>query len=284
MRTLTLVVIGILLTVTPALNGTAAQIQRVPDQQAATALPASLDSFYPPSTDRPVYLMDMLKLDTLFSGIAADVMEGDHQGAKSTFRQFRSQYVDVGKMVPEWRQYYPMEPVEKLGAELSSGEPGRIMAAISEVGRLCHECHFVSMVPVQQKYHWGTFTEVRVDDPLSREEVDFSLFKKYLSTNLAGISINLRQGQTENARRQFAGFEARFQALKGSCLNCHDQENRYFVDGVVEDLLGRLGSALGDQKVNTEAVESLIQGIGRESCSKCHLVHVPAALAGVKYQ
>ena len=33
--------------------------------------------------------------------------------------------------------------------------------------------------------------------------------------------------------------------------------------------------------VAVETVAALAQKIGRESCSKCHLVHVPAALSGV---
>jgi hypothetical protein len=33
--------------------------------------------------------------------------------------------------------------------------------------------------------------------------------------------------------------------------------------------------------VAADAAAALAQKIGRESCSKCHLVHVPAALSGV---
>ena len=245
-------------------------------------IPGSLDSFYPPQSGQPVFLIGMLQLDTFFSGIAADVMDNDIQGARKSYDDFRSQYMKVLEMVPEWKGYYPVEPVRKLGEELVKGDPGRVMEAFGKVGGICHECHTATMVPAQQKYHWGDFGNIKVTDPLSRESVDFTLFKKFLSTNFAGISTNLRQGQVEQARNQLAGFKARFQALKGTCENCHDQESAYYVNGDVEVLLDKLEDALSVKKVEPQKVGELVQSVGRQSCSKCHLVHVPAAMAKVR--
>jgi cytochrome c556 len=246
------------------------------------SLPASLDSFYPPQSGQPVYLMSMLKLETYFSGIAADIMDNDIQGARNSFDEFRAQYMKILEMVPEWKGYYPVGPVDKLGAQLKEGDPGQVMEAFGQVGGICHECHISTMVQAQQKYHWGDFGTVKVTDPLSRESVDYALFKKFLSTNFAGISVNLGQGQPEQARKQLAGFRARFQALKGTCENCHDQENKYYVDENVEKTLDSLEKALSSTKVDPQAAGALVQSIGRQSCSKCHLVHVPAAMANVR--
>ena len=246
------------------------------------ALPASLDSFYPPKAGQPLYLLNMLAMDNLFLGIAVDVMEDDLQGARGNYEEFKSRYLETLEMIPEWREYFLSEPVEKLGTELKEGDKGKVMSAFGEVGKICHECHISNMVKVQQKYHWGDFGGISVKDPLSKELTDYSTFKQYLATSMAGISVNLRQGQTENARRQFAGFKERFQALKTVCLNCHDQERRYFIDDSVTSLLDELGQTLDKQPVDLEAVMGFIQGIGRESCAKCHLVHVPAAFAEVR--
>ncbi|MHC4489269.1 MAG: hypothetical protein ACYSW7_08865, partial [Planctomycetota bacterium] len=74
------------------------------------------------------------------------------------------------------------------------------------------------------------------------------------------------------------------QALKESCQNCHEGESKYYVDENIEDLLKKLEQALWSKTIDPEAVGVLVQGVGRESCSKCHLVHVPAALAGIRQQ
>ncbi len=249
---------------------------------AITTVPPSLDSFYPPKAEQPLYLFNMLTMDHFFLGIVVDVMEGDMQGARDNFKEFNSRYLETLEMVPEWKDHYPLEPVEKLGTELAGGDNGKIMAAFSEVGKSCHECHLTTMVQVHQKYRWRDFAGIKVKDPLSKELTEYSTFKQYLSTSMAGISVNLRQGQMENARQQFAGFKERFQALKASCLDCHDRQPKYYVDDSVESLLDKLGQALHKQPVDPGEVMKLTQGIGGESCSKCHLVHVPAAFAGVR--
>ncbi len=243
-------------------------------------LPESLKSFYPPAVDRPVYLLKMLSLETSFSGIVVDLMEEDYDGAKGSYEDFQRQYREVAGMVPEWKGAYPEGQVKKLGAALASGDKGLAMNAFAAVGGICHRCHVATMVPVQQKYHWGDFGAITVQDPLSGAATGYPQFKKFLAANLAGITVDLRQGQTDNARRQFEGFRARFEALSGSCQGCHEKESRYFVDREMQDTVEELGEAFRSRTVAADAVMALAQKIGRESCSKCHLVHVPAALAG----
>jgi hypothetical protein len=48
----------------------------------------------------------------------------------------------------------------------------------------------------------------------------------------------------------------------------------------MQDTVDELGKVFQSRAVDAGAVMALAQKIGRESCSKCHLVHVPAALAG----
>jgi hypothetical protein len=247
---------------------------------AASILPESLNSLYPPVADRPLYLLKMLSLDTSFSGIVIDMMESDNEGAKGSFEEFRSQYRQLAGTVPEWKGEFLEEPVEELGRALASGDRGGAMKAYEAVGGICHRCHVATMVPVQQKYHWGEFSNASVRDPLGGQETAYPQFKRFLSANLAGITVDLRQGQTENARKQFEGFRARFAVLSGSCRACHEKEPRYFVDREIRATVEKIGKAFRSRTVSAIEVNELVQKIGRESCSKCHRVHLPAALAG----
>ena len=246
---------------------------------ATSPLPESLNAFYPPVAGGPVYLFKMLDMQTSFSGIVVDLVEGDLDGAKGSFEDFRSKYREAAGMVPEWKGEYPEEEVRELGAALAAGDKGLAMKAFAALGGVCHRCHVAAMVPVQQKYHWGNFGAITVRDPMSGAATGYPQFKQFLAANLSGITVDLRQGQVENARKQFEGFRARFEALSGSCNGCHEKESRYFVDREMRDTVDELGNAFRSRTVAPESVNALVQKIGKESCSKCHLVHLPAVHA-----
>jgi len=256
----------------------AAQAEEKVSKVTALRLPASLDSFYPPKTQQPVHLLRMFALGGLFSGIASDLVENDLQGARDVFEKFKTQYVEISKIVPEWKKEYPVKPVEELGAALKLGDRKKVMAAQEKVGAVCHNCHVKYMPMTQQKYHWGDFSTIKVKDPLSNEEVPFTRLKQYLDSNFAGIGLNIERGQKEKARKQVQGFNARFQALKTTCGRCHTGEIKYYTDEGVQGMIDKLGQTLENPSADPKVAVELVQRIGMESCFKCHLVHVPAAL------
>lgn len=246
-------------------------------QEVAIILPESLDDFYPPENPAPAYLLAMLELDRSFSGMVADALEGDLPNARANFDAFKELYVKTAEMIPEWKTAYAMEPVEALGQAIASGDPGHIMPAVDAVGHTCHSCHLQSMVPVQQKYHWERFSDLTLIDPLSGRDVSFAQLMQMLETNFTGIGNNLQQGQPENARMQFEGFQQRFQAMSEACMMCHDTERKYFVSEDIADLITSLKDVLGQEAADMPKFGGLMKAIANESCEKCHLVHLPAA-------
>ncbi len=247
-------------------------------------LPASLENLYPPKVEQPLFLLRMLGLNMPFTGIVVDLFENDLDHAKANYDKFKTQYLEISKLVPEWQNAYPMKPVEELGVSLQTGDRGKVMAAIENVGMVCHNCHSASMVKVQQKYHWPDFKIIAVLDPLTNQGVDYPRLMQYLNANFTGIGVDLEQGQVENARKQFEGFKLRFRAMKESCGSCHDTERKYYVDEGVQSLIDKLGQALYASAVDPKVVGELSQGIGMESCAKCHLVHLPAAYAKLGWE
>jgi hypothetical protein len=136
------------------------------------------------------------------------------------------------------------------------------------------------MAAVQQRYRWGDFTVQTVKDPLAGDAtIPYTEFKRRLASTFTGITHNLRQGQTENARRQFRAFSARFITLRESCLACHTAPRRTFVSSDVQRLIEEIGIALKGMTSDPDLISRLSARIGQASCSACHLVHVPAAMA-----
>jgi len=247
--------------------------------KAESALPTSLDNLYPPKAATPLFLIAKIDMATRFSGIVGDLFENDPANAQANYESFRNQYVEMANMVPEWRDGFPLGPVDELGAAMKAGDQPRVMAAMEAVGSVCHSCHLENMARVQQKYHWGDFGSLSLTDPLTGQDVSFAQLMLFIEFSLSGVAVNVEQGQKENALRQLDGFRARFAAFKESCEACHDSERKYFVDENIAGMVDRLAAQLEQETLDPRAIGEQLQGIGQESCSKCHLVHIPAAYA-----
>ncbi len=280
MNAKTVVVALVLATVTIFFLSAIDLTGNVPEpKQESNVLPKSLDTLYPPISGSPVYLESMMNMSRPFSGMISDVMQQDFENARGNFERFKQMYIESSKLVPEWSDHYPMEPVTQLESALNGNEPALIMPAVEELGKICHGCHLTTMVQVQQKYHWSNFADVIVTDPLSGKDVSFAQLMLMMETNFSGIGNDLMQGQKENAVRNFDGFAARFQAMTESCMMCHDSEREYYVDASITDMMANLKKELLSSDTDHAKAGNLLMSIGKESCSKCHLVHIPAAYA-----
>ncbi len=253
-------------------------------QDLAAPPPASLDAFYPPNAEGPVYQFRMFGIATPFTGITVDLFENDMENVAANFDAFKAQYLEVSKLIPEWEDQFPMEPVDELGSALKTGDPDQVMAAVGNVGKVCHTCHIVNMVKVQQKYHWKDFEAIAVQDPLTNQEVDYPQFMRFLDAAFLGIGVDVAQGQQENAQKQFEGFNARFQALKESCKECHSSPRTAIVDKSVQARIDELGQVLSGTSIDPNAVGEVSNAIGAKSCGECHLIHLPAAYAKERWE
>lgn len=249
--------------------------------KAGESLPAALGALYPPKAQAPVFLIQMIGLAESFGGMVSDLFENDLPNAMANFEKFNAQYKGLSVLVPEWKELYPTAPIEELGASLKAGDQGRVMAAVEKVGGVCSACHVENMAPVQFRYGWPDFSEIQVKDPLTGEEVGLHQLMVFLDVNFSGVSADLEQGQAENAQKQFQGFKARFEAMVDTCQECHGEaERKYCVDSSVRGMVEELGKAAAEP--SPEKAGRIHQGIGMESCHKCHLVHIPAAFAQKK--
>jgi len=243
------------------------------------SLPASLDNLYPPKADGPVLLQAMVGMGTSFSGMVTDFMEGDFDNAQHGYADFRVQYGKLSLLVPEWAGKYPTQPMDELGAALESRDPAKFMPAVEHASGVCHACHVQTMTQVQQRFHWDDFQVITVSDPASKHDVPFRVFMQMLDGDLTGVHVDLAQGQIDQARQHALGLATRYEALRDACTACHDSERSYYVDPSTLAMIGKLREVLASDPVDRGSVQKLVQGVGMESCHKCHLVHGPAALA-----
>ncbi|HSO21568.1 MAG TPA: hypothetical protein VLT81_01595, partial [Chondromyces sp.] len=263
-----------------AAGGPPEAVTEGPRPEVAHGVPASLDALYPPQAKQPEYLMRMLRLGSLMTGVAVDLAQQDVEHAAQGFAAFRSDYLEVAALVPEWRGEFPVEPVDALGEALASGDPARVGPAFGAVGAVCASCHHSSMAAVAARYHWPDANAITTTDPVSGERVGHAQFMHQLDFSLTGIIHDLGQGQLDEARAHFEDFRRRFAALGETCENCHGTEERfYFTDPASAARVEAIGAALSAENPDPGAVQGAVMEVGHNTCFRCHLVHVPAAFA-----
>jgi cytochrome c556 len=260
-----------------------AEVQQLRDRVAELEAmvgppPASLDRFYPPQAEGPVYLARMHQLAGGMTALGIDLGEQDMDNVRSGFAQFRADYVAVSQMVPEWADQYPIEPVDRLGAALEAGDPDAIGAAFEEVGAVCHTCHVANLPKAYFRYRFGDFLALEIPEPASGRVLRYPELMREIEAGLTGAVVDVMQGQPDRAREHYGAFRARFELLGTVCAACHTSERRYFVDAEVWQKIDALGAALAPAQPDPQEVQHAAQEIGQESCGKCHLVHGPSAM------
>jgi len=245
--------------------------------------PASLDQFYPPQAEAPLYRIKMHEVGGPLSGMVVDLMEGDMENVPGQFEAFRAAYQEVAAMVPEWQALWPMTPVDELGTALHGGDQGAVMGAVQGVGAVCHSCHVEYMPKVHQRYAWPSFADVRATDPVSGDEVPMAGYMRAMETSFSGMMSDLQQGQVDRAREHFRAFYDRFGGLADLCIECHDTEREYFIDEEVQRVVRAVGTAMEADPPDAARIGGLAQQIGEEACFRCHLVHTPAAFAQARW-
>ena len=252
-------------------------------KQIAGPPPTSLEQYFPPKAQAPVYLIEMFNLAGPLEGIGVDLQEQDMAGVKTNFQAFQTQYSKVSKMVPEWTSRFPEDPVTALGKAIDSGNQAQIGPAMGKVGEVCGSCHLIYQVKVQQQYHWKNFDDIKVKDPVTAQSMSFGDYMTAMAGAYSGIAIDLQEGQIDNARKDFQAFNARFDTLAtDTCKECHvdpsgkEIPRKYFVDDSMKALINQLGQALAAPAPDAQSIQQLSGAIGNDACLNCHLVHLPA--------
>jgi cytochrome c556 len=260
-----------------------AEVERL--REIAGPLPSSLDRLYPPAAKEPVFLLAMhAQAEPLF-GVVLKATQGDMAGAKKYFGQFREAYGRASSLVPEWKDKFPAAPVDAVGTALEGGAPDKVMAALQALGEsVCARCHMVNMPKVMQVKHWSDFSVLSLTDPATRKPVPFAAFMFGLEMSFAGIGIELKEGHVDKAREYFAAFNGAMGELRTACAACHDSERKYYVDASAQSTIDALGAALKSPAPDAAAVGGLMDRIGMDTCHKCHLVHMPAAMTQMRFK
>ncbi|NPA32447.1 MAG: hypothetical protein GXO04_02345 [Aquificae bacterium] len=242
--------------------------------------PESLSRFYPPISERPVFLEKMHAMSTALSGIRLNINEERWDNALRWAEDFLRTYEEVSRMVPEWKDYFKLGEARKLIDAVRDKDIDGVVERMKAVGRSCSECHADNEISVKIYYRFPDFGKVSVEDPIEWREMDYGEFMRALSSSMKALYVFLSQGDDEGAREAGDAFVQRARAVGESCKKCHTrrEEIRAILSEDYERTIERIEELLGKDKLPRDEIKSLVNRAG-VSCWVCHNVHlIPARL------
>ena len=247
------------------------------DNNENEGLPLSIDQYY--QSQPPVYLTSMFDLGAAMMGIGVNLQQGDVANAKKSYKDFLNKYENSSNMVPEWKKFYDLGAVEKIGTSLDSGDLPAVFENIGRVGASCVKCHKEKMPLVWNKYNWNNFSKLTLNTPNPDEPVlPFPDAKiKYLAPGFDGIGVNIKNNNQKGAQESFGLFKTMFNNLNGTCSSCHVSPRNYYVSADIQALIDTMGEKINSG--NLSEAEGLRMRIDMESCYRCHVLHMPSQFA-----
>lgn len=239
--------------------------------------PKSLDQYYPPQSEEPLFLYAMHSIEGPLGGLMTSMMEGKVNKAQKYFESFKTEYEKVSKMVPEWINYFPTAPIEELGEAIESKDGEKIQKSMEHLGGVCSRCHEENRIAVWYKYHWKDFGQVTIEDPVTGDSISWMGYMFAISGSFSSVATYISEKRFDEAQVALKGFNSRLEKLKTGCKSCHEAERLYFVSSDIEELLSKAIKGLEAKEPDVGKVFGYLQMVGMESCHKCHLVHIPAA-------
>jgi hypothetical protein len=238
-------------------------------------LPSSLQQYY--KGRRNKYALSMIELGRLMGASFEEAYSKNYNHSLEHFQNFREQYDKISQMVPEWRHYFPQEPLQETEQLImQKAPPEKIRKATKDVENVCTNCHVYEMFKVQSTYHWKKFSDIYIMNEHG-EDVSFHTVMIDLSNKLAVIPTTIQRKDFEAADLHFKDLSDNFIFLEMSCNRCHHQPREYFVDQRVKAHWYQIGGLIRHRKSDIAAYRRLVDQVYEESCIPCHRVHMPVA-------
>ncbi len=234
------------------------------------SLPKSLNKFFTtqtPEVPGNEYLGEMFTVTEAFSGIVVNLQEGDMANAMASYNAFATDYKNISKKVPEWKGYFDIAAVNKLGDDLKANNTKAAFQDIGTIGATCGKCHEDRQPQVWAKYYWRDFDTVSINGMPWHDGMSA------LAGAFDGIGVNAAEGKKKEANDSFNQFKALYTETKQACNQCHDTPRFYYVGDDVFAKIDQMGQNI--KAGNLQNAQAIQRELGIQ-CYKCHVLHMPA--------
>lgn len=241
--------------------------------------PASLGKYYPPKSKSFEFLTNMYIMSTSFYGINLNINEGNWKGALEWAKTLSDTYKKTARMVPEWKDYYKPALADNLIKAVKSKNVDSVIRASKKLGQTCAKCHKDNQIAVKLVYHYPSFGELKLEDPVEFMEVKVGKYMKNMTNSMKALRIYLAQGNSDMARESGTNFLERLKGLRAMCSKCHTDklsEEIYFGRSF-EKAVTQMENLLNSEKLDPKAILATLDSLSM-TCARCHNVHLVPAM------
>ncbi len=238
--------------------------------------PESLSKYYPPKSKRFEWIGNMFEMATSITGIFVNINEGRWDRAKEWAERLSKTYERTSKMVPEWKKFFKLELARNVVREVERKNVKGVVRAVKKLGKTCQRCHSQNLLSVKLLYHFPSYENIKVEDPVDFSEVKFHKYMEKLAKDFKTIRVFLVEREYKKLSKKTQEFVERFKGLKQTCQKCHnsDEEVAPFVGKSFEKALNNLLTLVKNKEFKKVPMALMISA---SYCSKCHNVHqIPA--------
>ena len=241
--------------------------------------PRSLDKYYPPRSEAFEFLSNMYLMSTAFYGINLNINERNWEKAREWAVKLKDTYVKTSRMVPEWKDYFKPQLAENLVKAVESKSVDRVIESSKKLGQTCAKCHAKTQVAVKLVYHFPSFADISIEDPVEFMEYKTSEYMQKMTNSMKALRIYLMQGEGEKAQEAGFNFVERARQLRSMSSKCHTDKlsEEVIVGKKFEASLSRLEELLSEPAKNSKDIFATLGDVGM-SCTRCHNVHLIPAL------
>ncbi len=242
-------------------------------EQTILLPPESIAQWYKPSNKRQVWLHTMFGLRREMQAVEEYTVLEDGERLAIWARRLVDHYVQIGEMVPEWRDELELEWAAALIAAAERRDYLGVAKAQRKLSTSCKSCHRDYRAVTAAIYRTPDYGSLVVVNSQTGEESALPDVMRRLSKLVNRIKIATEDERPAIASGSLQHLNQRLTDLKRTCTNCHREgvaEERILGDerqALVAELQSALEARdpkLAGRKLGTLAVEI---------CARCHGIH-----------
>jgi hypothetical protein len=235
--------------------------------------PETIKNWYKPTNKRQVWLHTMFRLRRELLAINDYSQTQQATLVKKWFQSFKKDYLEIGEMVPQWKQFLDTEKLNNLQRAVEKEEYVKIPKILNTLKNTCANCHDDYQAVTRLLYRSADFEKIKVLDTKTAHKVSYNDAMNGLSNAVNRIKIAMHDNFYSQAIEYLKPLKLQLSALADGCSDCHQQENEQvdYIFTTASPILSELKEALM-QKDNKKARIKL-GTFAVKVCARCHSIH-----------
>jgi len=235
--------------------------------------PEIIKNWYKPTNKRQVWLHTMFRLRRELLAINDYSQVEESRLVKKWFKSFKKDYLQVGEMVPQWKQLLDTKKLNNLQMAVEKDEYAKIPKIVDTLKNTCDTCHTDYQAITRLLYRGTDFAKIRVVDAKDGHNIGYSEAMNGLSNAVNRIKIAMHDNLYPQAIEYLKPLNTQLKALADGCGDCHKQENEQvdYIFTSSKPVLSELKEAL-IQKDNKKA-RTKLGTFAVKVCARCHSIH-----------